>query len=119
MLILESVLRYSLYSANNSNTRIPFGVRTDTGVVYVKELLDHEIVDSYELIVMCSDGKHNVSTTLQINVNDVNDNAPYFEREKYETIISEENDPQTLPKSLFYVKAFDLDKVMKEKSLIL
>lgn len=104
-------MRYSIYSANDSNTRIPFGVRTDTGIVYIKEQLDHEKIDSYKLLVVCSDGKHNVTTTLQINVSDVNDNAPYFEHNKYEIIINEESNPQTLPNILFYVKAFDLDKV--------
>lgn len=67
--------------------------------------------------MVCSDGKYNVTTTLQISVSDVNDNAPYFEHEKYETIINEESDPQTLPKTLFYVKAFDLDKVNKKKQV--
>lgn len=56
-----------------------------------------------------TDGKHNATTDLYVYVDDVNDNAPQFEKNLYEITISEED--YNVPKTLFVVKAIDADKV--------
>ena len=75
---LDSNLRYDLASAHGG--RIPFGVRTDSGVIFVKEPLDFEQETVYQLKLFVSDGRHNASTDVFIYVDDVNDNAPLFEQ---------------------------------------
>lgn len=102
----DSTLRYWLYSPLGE--RIPFGVRTDSGVLYVKEPLDFEQQPEYNLELLVSDGRHNVTTGVRILVTDENDNAPQFERTAYETVVEE--GPQKVPKLLFTAKATDKDK---------
>ncbi|CAI4221235.1 unnamed protein product [Auanema sp. JU1783] len=102
----HSNLRYDLTSAHGEK-RIPFGVRTDSGVIFVKEPLDYEQNTVYQLKLQVSDGKHNTSTDVFIYVADVNDNAPIFEQTLYSTTVLEE-DPH-IPKTLFQVRATDAD----------
>lgn len=56
-----------------------------------------------------TDGKHNATTDLYVYIDDVNDNAPQFERDLYEITIFEED--VDVPKTLFIVRAIDADKV--------
>lgn len=56
-----------------------------------------------------TDGKHNATTDLYVHIDDVNDNAPQFEKNLYQISIFEED--RDLPKTLFFVKATDADKV--------
>lgn len=92
----DSNLRYDLTGAFGG--RIPFGVRTDSGAIFVKEPLDYEKVSLgyfsyqfwksfqesvYQLRLLVSDGRHNTTTDVYIYVNDVNDNAPVFEKVSY------------------------------------
>ncbi|XP_063046153.1 protocadherin gamma-A11-like isoform X4 [Engraulis encrasicolus] len=71
--------------------------------------LDREQNPSYNISVTCSDEgvpplSSSVSLTLQIS--DVNDNAPVFEKSSYEAFILENNSPGL---SVFSVKAKDAD----------
>ncbi|KAI1722266.1 cadherin domain-containing protein [Ditylenchus destructor] len=105
----QSVLRYSL----DAPTKIPFGVKTDTGVIYVKDALDYEalgIYPFYDFGLVVTDGKHNANTNVRVYVDDVNDNAPYFEKQQYVKTIVEEEDESNLPMSLFHLRAMDFDK---------
>uniref|UniRef100_A0A915Q7Z5 Cadherin domain-containing protein n=1 Tax=Setaria digitata TaxID=48799 RepID=A0A915Q7Z5_9BILA len=99
-------LKYDLYAVHGR--RIPFGVRTDSGAVFVKEPLDYEKENVYHMKLFVTDGKHNTTTDLYVYVDDVNDNAPQFEMNLYEITISEED--SNVPKTLFIVKATDADK---------
>lgn len=92
--------------------RLPFGVKTDTGIIYVAETLDHETQPVYDLILTVSDGKHSSSTPVRIFVDDVNDNPPYFDSKSYNVTIFEEIEKDKLPMVLFNVKALDIDKVI-------
>uniref|UniRef100_A0A0N4VH37 Cadherin egf lag seven-pass g-type receptor n=1 Tax=Enterobius vermicularis TaxID=51028 RepID=A0A0N4VH37_ENTVE len=96
--------------------RIPFGVRTDSGVIFVKEPLDYEKENEYHMIAFVTDGKHNTTTDVFIYVEDVNDNAPEFEKSLYETTILEED--HNVPKTLFMVKATDKDRDETSKKII-
>uniref|UniRef100_A0AC34GGS5 Cadherin domain-containing protein n=1 Tax=Panagrolaimus sp. ES5 TaxID=591445 RepID=A0AC34GGS5_9BILA len=101
----HSTLRYDLQSPDEK--RIPFGVKTDSGVVFVKEALDYEQQNVYHLLLTVTDGKHNTTTSIYIYIEDVNDNAPIFEMPIYSITIVEED--LQVPKRLFTVKATDSD----------
>ncbi|XP_042275324.1 protocadherin beta-16-like [Thunnus maccoyii] len=71
--------------------------------------LDREIASEYNITVTCSDeGVPSLSSsvTLTLQISDVNDNAPVFERSSYEAYIVENNAPGL---SIFTVKARDAD----------
>ncbi|XP_068182044.1 protocadherin gamma-A2-like isoform X1 [Antennarius striatus] len=70
---------------------------------------DREIASRYNITVSCSDeGVPSLSSsvTLTLQISDVNDNAPVFERSSYEAYIVENNTPGL---SVFTVKARDAD----------
>ncbi|XP_035985928.1 protocadherin gamma-A2-like [Fundulus heteroclitus] len=84
-------------SANNF-----YSLVTDSG-------LDREKHPEYNITVTCSDeGVPSLSSsvTLTLQISDVNDNAPVFERSSYEAHIVENNTPGL---SIFTVKATDAD----------
>ncbi|XP_028315706.1 protocadherin beta-16-like isoform X21 [Gouania willdenowi] len=71
--------------------------------------LDRELSSEYNITVTCSDeGVPSLSSsvTLTLQISDVNDNAPVFERSSYEAYIVENNTPGL---SIFTVKATDAD----------
>ncbi|XP_078810302.1 protocadherin gamma-A4-like [Oryzias latipes] len=71
--------------------------------------LDRETASEYNITVTCSDeGVPSLSSsvTLTLQISDVNDNAPVFERSSYEAYIVENNTPGV---SIFTVKATDAD----------
>uniref|UniRef100_A0A0N4ZYG1 Cadherin domain-containing protein n=1 Tax=Parastrongyloides trichosuri TaxID=131310 RepID=A0A0N4ZYG1_PARTI len=111
----HSSLRYMLFN-NNENSRIPFGIKTDTGAIYVKESLDYEMENVFVLKVVVTDGKFNSSAIVRINILNVNDNPPEFEKKVYETTINEE-DHKTHMK-IFTLKAHDVDKDVESSKII-
>ncbi|XP_022074120.2 protocadherin gamma-A11-like [Acanthochromis polyacanthus] len=71
--------------------------------------LDRERASEYNITVTCSDeGVPSLSSsvTLTLQISDVNDNEPVFERSKYEAYIVENNTPGV---SVFTVRATDAD----------
>nr|XP_033489716.1 protocadherin gamma-A2-like [Epinephelus lanceolatus] len=71
--------------------------------------LDREVASQFNITVTCSDeGVPSLSSsvTLTLQISDVNDNAPVFERSSYEAYIVENNTPGL---SIFTVKARDAD----------
>ncbi|XP_051810397.1 protocadherin gamma-A11-like [Acanthochromis polyacanthus] len=71
--------------------------------------LDRERASEYNITVTCSDeGVPSLSSsvTLTLQISDVNDNEPVFERSKYEAYIVENNTPGV---SIFTVRATDAD----------
>ncbi|XP_049897638.1 protocadherin gamma-A11-like isoform X49 [Epinephelus moara] len=96
----------------NIDGNIPFKIQTTLNGFYtlVTEVaLDREIASQYNITVTCSDeGVPSLSSsvTLTLQISDVNDNAPVFERSSYEAYIVENNTPGL---SIFTVKARDAD----------
>uniref|UniRef100_A0A8B9GX24 Cadherin domain-containing protein n=1 Tax=Astyanax mexicanus TaxID=7994 RepID=A0A8B9GX24_ASTMX len=92
--------------------KIPFTMASTSSEFYsivTDSNLDREKESGYNISVMCSDeGSPSLSSsvTLSLNISDVNDNAPVFERSSYEGSISENNTPGL---SIFTVKARDAD----------
>ncbi|XP_022615830.1 protocadherin gamma-A2-like [Seriola dumerili] len=94
------------------NENIPFAIKSTTHnffSVVTDSDLDRERASEYNITVTCSDeGVPSLSSsvTLTLQISDVNDNAPVFERSSYEAFIVENNTPGL---SIFTVKARDVD----------
>ncbi|KAM9740528.1 uncharacterized protein ACNS7B_011947 [Menidia menidia] len=94
------------------NENIPFILKSTTNNFYsllTDSELDRERASEYNITVTCSDeGVPSLSSsvTLTLQISDVNDNAPVFEKSSYEAYILENNTPGL---SIFTVKATDAD----------
>ncbi|XP_035985924.1 protocadherin beta-16-like [Fundulus heteroclitus] len=91
---------------------MPFSLKSSENNFYslvTDSELDREMASEYNITVTCSDeGVPSLSSsvTLTLQISDVNDNAPVFERSSYEAYIVENNTPGL---SIFTVKATDAD----------
>ncbi|KAM4586828.1 protocadherin gamma-A5-like isoform 12-T12 [Fundulus diaphanus] len=91
---------------------MPFSLKSSENNFYslvTDNELDREMASEYNITVTCSDeGVPSLSSsvTLTLQISDVNDNAPVFERSSYEAYIVENNTPGL---SIFTVKATDAD----------
>ncbi|XP_068446297.1 protocadherin beta-16-like [Clinocottus analis] len=98
--------------ACNIEEHIPFLMKTTSKKFFslvTESELDRETASEYNITVTCSDeGVPSLSSsvTLTLQISDVNDNAPVFERSSYEAYIVENNTPGL---SIFTVKARDAD----------
>uniref|UniRef100_A0AAQ6AM14 Cadherin domain-containing protein n=1 Tax=Amphiprion ocellaris TaxID=80972 RepID=A0AAQ6AM14_AMPOC len=94
------------------NENIPFILKSSTNNFYslvTDSELDRERASEYNITVTCSDeGVPSLSSsvTLTLQISDVNDNEPVFERSSYEAYIVENNTPGV---SIFTVRATDAD----------
>ncbi|XP_054872518.1 protocadherin gamma-A5-like [Amphiprion ocellaris] len=94
------------------NENIPFNLKASTNNFYslvTDSELDRERASEYNITVTCSDeGVPSLSSsvTLTLQISDVNDNEPVFERSSYEAYIVENNTPGV---SIFTVRATDPD----------
>nr|XP_020483536.1 protocadherin beta-16-like [Labrus bergylta] len=96
----------------NIEDHVPFLMKTTSNKFFslvTDSDLDRERASEYNITVTCSDeGVPSLSSsvTLTLQISDVNDNAPVFERSSYEAYIVENNTPSL---SIFTVKARDAD----------
>ncbi|XP_030001919.1 protocadherin gamma-A11-like [Sphaeramia orbicularis] len=94
------------------NENIPFSISSTSNNFFSLKTegeLDRERASEYNITVTCSDeGVPSLSSsvTLTLQISDVNDNPPVFERSSYEAYIVENNTPGL---SIFTVKATDSD----------
>ncbi|XP_026049427.1 protocadherin beta-16-like isoform X32 [Astatotilapia calliptera] len=94
------------------NENAPFIIKSSTNNFYTLVTdsdLDRERSSEYNITVTCSDeGVPSLSSsvTLTLQISDVNDNVPVFERNSYEAYIVENNTPGL---SVFTIKATDAD----------
>ncbi|KAM8732242.1 protocadherin beta-16-like [Acanthopagrus schlegelii] len=94
------------------NENIPFTMSSTSNNFFsltTDSDLDRERASEYNISVTCSDeGVPSLSSsvTLTLQISDVNDNAPVFERSSYEAYIVENNTPGL---SIFTVRARDAD----------
>ncbi|XP_039670066.1 protocadherin gamma-A2-like [Perca fluviatilis] len=96
--VLDENIHFTIMSTSN-----------DVFTLVTEGELDREIASQYNITVTCSDeGVPSLSSsvTLTLQISDVNDNAPVFERSSYEAYIVENNTPGL---SIFTVKARDAD----------
>nr|XP_006112269.1 protocadherin Fat 3 isoform X6 [Pelodiscus sinensis] len=81
------------YLIRSGNEKGKFRINSKTGSISVIEALDYEMCKDFYLIVEAKDGGMpalSAVTTVNINVTDVNDNAPKFNQEAYSAVISED-----------------------------
>ncbi|XP_069825363.1 protocadherin gamma-B1-like isoform X19 [Dendropsophus ebraccatus] len=77
--------------------------------ILTKSSLDREIISSYNITIQASDKGSPEMTSrkvIRLDVSDVNDNAPVFEKSGYTAFIPENNSPGA---SIFSVQARDMD----------
>ena len=99
--------RNLVYSfGNDKNSYDVFRIDQLSGDITLLESLDYERKTSYVLNVTCSDGRYESDTTVTVNVEDVNDNAPKFLESSYQATLSEETAAGT---SILKVSAEDKD----------
>eukprot|EP00058_Branchiostoma_floridae_P023668 XP_002609158.1 hypothetical protein BRAFLDRAFT_131370 [Branchiostoma floridae] len=72
-----------------------FNIERKTGKVYVNGPLDRETKQLYVLNITATDGAFTAMATVNIDVQDVNDNSPICEQSRYTASISEDITPQT------------------------
>ncbi|KAA0187706.1 hypothetical protein HAZT_HAZT002488 [Hyalella azteca] len=72
-------LSYSLVSGDDGK----FSLDETTGHLSLRETLDRETKDLYELVVRASDAVQHTDTTVYIQVTDTNDNPPQFYEHAY------------------------------------
>ena len=80
--------RYSL--VDNGEGR--FTIDSTSGLVTTTTSLDRELEDSYQLVVMAADDgllSRSAVVTLDVHVDDLNDNAPRFLQRQYNVFIRE------------------------------
>ena len=94
------VLTYSIESGNDG---LYFSINPATGLIRTARSLDRETVSVFSLQVAARDQDNNIgTTTLQVRVLDVNDEAPQFLQSSYTARVPE-NSPsgmQVLPVSV-------------------
>ncbi|XP_059502535.1 protocadherin Fat 3a isoform X4 [Stegostoma tigrinum] len=81
------------YNIRSGNEHGKFKIDPQKGIVSVIEYLDYETCKGYYLTVEARDGGSpslSAVTTVNVNITDVNDNAPEFSREIYNAVISED-----------------------------
>ncbi|XP_026118590.1 protocadherin Fat 1 isoform X2 [Carassius auratus] len=86
-----------------------FSVDQETGVITLAAPLDRETQDEYRLVITAQDQgrpSHSATTTLDISVTDINDNAPIFSEQQYKITVSEHVEVGT---NIIDLKATDKD----------
>ncbi|XP_074069877.1 protocadherin Fat 3-like [Macrotis lagotis] len=81
------------YLIRSGNERGKFKINPKTGGISVIEALDYEMCKDFYLVVEAKDGGTpalSAVATVNINLTDVNDNAPKFNQEVYSAVISED-----------------------------
>nr|XP_014352631.1 PREDICTED: protocadherin Fat 3 [Latimeria chalumnae] len=97
------------YSIKSGNEHGKFRIDPKTGLIMVIEDLDYEMCKDFYLTVEARDGGTpplSAVTTVNVNLTDVNDNAPKFSREVYSAVISED---ASIGESVVMVLAEDWD----------
>ncbi|KAK2824047.1 hypothetical protein Q5P01_021222 [Channa striata] len=84
-----------------------FSVAHDTGIVWLRQQLDRETKSEMQVVFTVSDIQEVVRDTVNIQIGDVNDNAPTFHGQPY-TVQIPENTP--VGRTVFMVNATDPDQ---------
>jgi hypothetical protein len=96
---------------NENKELLPFQIKSDTGKIFTKRILNKELKESYVLNVLAKDNgvkRLEASAQVFIRVLAQNDNRPQFEKSQYELTIPENIEFSTKP-VILRVKALDSD----------
>uniref|UniRef100_A0A672TWJ1 Protocadherin Fat 3 n=1 Tax=Strigops habroptila TaxID=2489341 RepID=A0A672TWJ1_STRHB len=97
------------YLIRSGNEKGKFRINSKTGVISIFDALDYETCKDFYLVVEAKDGGTpalSAVTTVNVNVTDVNDNAPKFSQAVYSAVISED---AAIGESVIMLIAEDLD----------
>ena len=97
---------YTIKAGNNAGH---FVINKNNGEVRTKRQLNRESIAKYTLVIIAQDVNlrcHKGRTELTINVGDVNDNAPKFDRNPYQFSVSED---KSVTYQVGFVSATDRD----------
>ncbi|KFV09109.1 Protocadherin Fat 3, partial [Pterocles gutturalis] len=97
------------YLIRSGNEKGKFRINSKTGAISIFEALDYESCKDFYLVVEAKDGGTpalSAVTTVNVNVTDVNDNAPKFSQMVYSAVISED---AAIGDSVIMLIAEDLD----------
>ena len=89
LLLILNRLKYSIVEGNPGC----FTIDQDTGRIKTSKTLDREARESYRLTVLGQNKQnscHKGRAVVLVNVNDINDNAPAFDRAQYSATVLEE-----------------------------
>lgn len=81
---LNGVVRYGIESGND---KLRFKIDSENGAITIAGKIDRETLDTYKIAIIAKDGgtpSKTSTTTLSINVIDINDNQPIFSRLIYD-----------------------------------
>lgn len=67
----------------NADETSAFAIDRFSGKIILKNRLDYETKQEYQIKIAASDSAHVAHTTLTIRVTDINDNAPVFQQPAY------------------------------------
>ncbi|XP_074616069.1 uncharacterized protein LOC141875640 isoform X2 [Acropora palmata] len=82
----NSIVTYHLLPGEYSRK---FSIGTSSGNITLAGELDYENTTEVILRIQATDGKFVSNTTLFVNVEDVNDNSPYFNESSYSAVVPE------------------------------
>ncbi|XP_037531490.1 protocadherin alpha-8-like, partial [Nematolebias whitei] len=108
-------LTYSISNSVNQNLLNLFEINSATGEIFVKELIDFEEKDKYEIEIQAMDKGVAPLTTEKsviIKIVDVNDNAPEIEVTSFSSSIPEDAKPGT---TVALISVHDLDSGLNGK----
>lgn len=86
------MIRYRLYTGQSGTSRDLFSIDSRLGYLTLTRRLDYEVAQRHSLVIVASDtGVPSLSSnlTLVVEVQDVNDNPPVFERAEYSVTVLE------------------------------
>ncbi|XP_075932650.1 cadherin-23 isoform X2 [Anarhichas minor] len=96
-----------MYGVSGEEAMRYFSVNKDTGVVWLRQQLDRESKSEMQVEFFVSDIQEMVKDTVNIQIGDVNDNAPVFHGQPYTVHIPENT---LVGRSVFMVNATDPDQ---------
>ena len=107
--IMYQVSSRPLPSNDNDTSEGPFDIATEDGVAILSLVrsLDREIVSGYTVTIEATDGVFTDAVNIDVNVSDVNDNAPIFTNLPMNITLSEDTPVGTM--EIYQVTAEDAD----------
>ncbi len=96
LFLFVNIFRYSLFEDGSGQ----FLVDPASGLVSTAAILDREAQEDYHLVVMATDEglmSHSAQVTLNVHIQDLNDNSPRFLQRSYTVFIREPTDQGTIP----------------------
>uniref|UniRef100_A0A182PJ69 Cadherin-related tumor suppressor n=1 Tax=Anopheles epiroticus TaxID=199890 RepID=A0A182PJ69_9DIPT len=109
----NGMVRYAILSGNERND---FMVNSVTGAVSIRNPLDYDLIQVYQLNITAEDLGYKPKRSIAmvtITLTDINDNAPYFNQSVYDAYVAENSPPNT-----FVYRAMAHDRDSPKNSII-